>query len=337
MIGADLMRAIPLAVIAILALMRIAPPLWLLLALVATLGLGSLIFSTGFSSWMPDVVGTDAVVKVNAALESSDAASTLLGPLVGGGVIQAFGAQLALGTDALSYMLSASTIAMARHASKLGAVVTYKRFDRQSTLAVVKAFLRSDGSRTLIVLIGCLAFIAGSGELLLTVIAKSILGLPAWQTGIVFGCAGAGGLVGSAVATRIFNKRERAPMALVFATFAFSCGIFAFVPFCRPLDGFWIACVANTVLDGCAAVAFVSVGAWLQISVSSEFRGTIIGVVSTFSGICRAIGVIIIGGVATAWHATAGWLLYFVAFSFCSILLARLAPLTPWLASSFAD
>ncbi len=110
MIACDVARATALGVVALLGLLHSTPPLWLLATVVLELGAGQLGFGVAYRAWLPDVTGDRLLGRANAALEASDAASTLVGPALGGALIGAVGPVLALGADAVSYVVSAVTL-----------------------------------------------------------------------------------------------------------------------------------------------------------------------------------------------------------------------------------
>src|SRR5262249_44733430 len=114
MIAADLGRALALGVVALFGALRLGPPLWLLALCVLVLGRRPLFFQSAYRAWLPDLTGDARLARVTAALEASDAASVLAGYPLAGGLIAAVGPVLALGADAISYVISALTVGHAR-------------------------------------------------------------------------------------------------------------------------------------------------------------------------------------------------------------------------------
>ncbi|HKS69625.1 MAG TPA: MFS transporter, partial [Ktedonobacterales bacterium] len=110
MIASDAGRALALAAVALLGLLRLEPPLWALALVVLALGTGQLFFQIAYRAWLPEVTGEARLARATAALEASDAASVLVGYPLAGALIAAVGPVLALGADALSYVVSALTL-----------------------------------------------------------------------------------------------------------------------------------------------------------------------------------------------------------------------------------
>lgn len=215
MIASDLARAAALATVVLVGVARQLPPLWLLVLVVLVLGAGRLFFEVAYRAWLPDVTTDEALGRANAALEASDAASTFSGPLLGGALIQAIGPVFALGADALSYVISALTLGRVWAAPPADTPAGAARGQSLRSLAVeavegVRLILLSPEQR-LLKGIG-LALYASSGtiELLLATLAQMELHLPPWQAGVIFGMAGIGGLVASALAPRVVDRGWRA-------------------------------------------------------------------------------------------------------------------------------
>lgn len=209
----DVGRALALGAVAVLGLLGQAPPLWLLTVVVLVLGTGSLFFGVAFRAWLPDVTGDDRLGQANAALEASDAASVLVGTPLGGALITASGPVLALGADALSYVASALTLARIPSAGRpvrqpMDDGVRPERRLRGvwlEAIAGVRAILDTPAQRLLKGAGTALYLDAGAIEVLLAALTQLRLHLPAWQAGLVFGAAGIGGLLSSAVASRVYK------------------------------------------------------------------------------------------------------------------------------------
>jgi MFS family permease len=208
LVACDALRALALGAIIMLALAGRVAPLWLLALVVTLLGVGQLGFQAAYYAWLPDVTGEITLGRATATLEAADAASTLIGPALGGALIQAIGPALALGADAASYVVSAVSLAGVRHTEKPVAATN----DAGSPGNVwreaaegMRAILSSPPQRLLKALGAVLYASAGTITVLLAVLTQTRLHLPAWQAGLIYGAAGAGGLIGSAIAPRVLH------------------------------------------------------------------------------------------------------------------------------------
>jgi MFS family permease len=119
LVSTDFGRAVVLAAIPLLAVtgtLTVA----VLAALMVVFGVLSVLNVAANQSFLPRLVPRELLPRANARLQQSDAAAQTAGPLLGGGVIAAVGAPLAVLVDAVSFALSgllvAATPAMERPA-----------------------------------------------------------------------------------------------------------------------------------------------------------------------------------------------------------------------------
>ncbi len=336
MIACDIARAAALGAVALLGALRQTPPLWLLTMVVLVLGAGQLGFGVAYRAWLPDITGGRLLGQANAALEASDAASTLVGPALGGALIGVIGPVLALGADAVSYVVSAVTLLSTRvrtggasgdytkshpcqpafvqsaptspsedsrsldgrgihlvddtashwesgrpvrfRRNRVGqcpqpswktnqaggppALPVDPRIDGHSRavgsglgswahalwddmVVGIHAVVASPARRFLLVAGTVLYLDTGAVELLLAALTQLHLRLPAWQAGLVFGAAGAGGLIASALAPRVYEAGWRRGLAAALAVGALGSVGLALSALFAPAPGFAVALVSN--------------------------------------------------------------------------------------------
>ncbi len=113
LIAADLGRAVLLASIPAAALLHLLTmgQLYIVDFLVGTL---SLLFGLAYQSFLPSVVGRDRLVEGNGKLAMSASTGQVAGPGLGGALVQALTAPVAILVDAASYAVSAALIALVR-------------------------------------------------------------------------------------------------------------------------------------------------------------------------------------------------------------------------------
>lgn len=105
LVGGDLGRA---------ALLALVPLAWatdrlsigLLVAVVALVGLLTLVFDVAYQALLPAIVPRERLVEGNAKLELSVTAAQIAGPPLAGGLIRLLTAPVAIAVDALSFVLS---------------------------------------------------------------------------------------------------------------------------------------------------------------------------------------------------------------------------------------
>jgi MFS family permease len=106
MIASDLLRAALLAAIPLLDAVG-ALDMPALLAIAAATGALWLLFDVAYQSYLPDLTGREGLVEGNAKLEIARSGGQIAGPALGGGLIQALGAPVAVLVDAASFVGSA--------------------------------------------------------------------------------------------------------------------------------------------------------------------------------------------------------------------------------------
>ena len=113
MIAADALRAIVLATIFAAALAHRLTFAHLAIA-AALLGIGSVFFEICYQSYLPTIVRRDDLPAANARLEFTRSLAQIGGNGVAGPLIAAIGAPLALGVDAVSFVVSICSLALVR-------------------------------------------------------------------------------------------------------------------------------------------------------------------------------------------------------------------------------
>ncbi len=113
LIAADVVDAIALASIPLAVLAG-----WLrfeqLLLVAFVTGTSLVISSVAFQSFMPSLVRRERLVDANAALEVSASTAGIVGPGIGGVLVQLVTAPIAIAVDALSFLFSALVLLMVR-------------------------------------------------------------------------------------------------------------------------------------------------------------------------------------------------------------------------------
>src|SRR5258708_14410570 len=84
---------------------------------VATVGMGvfTVFFDIAYLAYVPALVGRETLLGANSRLEVSMSASALIGPGLGGLLVQAMGAARAVLADATSFVVSAAALLPTRH------------------------------------------------------------------------------------------------------------------------------------------------------------------------------------------------------------------------------
>ncbi len=148
---------------------------------------------------VPGLVGRDRLVRANARLQASDAVAQVAGPSVGGALVQALTAPIAMAVDAVSFIASAVLIGLIR-IDERSTPVTERR-DFGSEIREGLEWVR--GSRilmTAIVAIGLANIEWFAVQAVLVVYATNDLGLTPAVLGLSLAAMGPFSVLGAAVA-----------------------------------------------------------------------------------------------------------------------------------------
>lgn len=321
-IASDLARALALGVVAVIGALRHVPALWVLALVVLVLGAGQLFFQIAYQAWLPEVTGEPRLGEANAAVEAADAASVLVCYPLAGALITAVGPTLALGADALSFLVSAVSLGRVRTvpsprraapAPKLAA-----RGALVEALAGMRAIVTRPEQRLLKGAGAALHLAAGAIGVLLATLTQLQLHLSAWQAGLVFGAAGAGGLISSPFAPRIYRWGWRRGLAAAAGIVALGSLGLALACVLGPVAGFAVALLANLVLDGALALGFVLVTTANTLTTAPHLRGRVNAAGSTLAALVRGAGAAGAGALAARGNP----LMAFVALAAYCLLTA---------------
>lgn len=200
LIIADLVRAVVLLSLPAAYLFGAVTLTQLYLVALLT-GAGAVLFALGQQAFFVALVPRSAYVEANSKLSVSRSLSFIVGPAVGGGLVQALSAPVAILVDAVSFLFSALLLRRIpvtepppppRETSTLGMV--------REGMALV---LRHPVLRAALGCTSTVNFFTFIASALLVLYANRELGLSAGAIGVAFGVGALGGLVGAALAPRI--------------------------------------------------------------------------------------------------------------------------------------
>ncbi len=198
LIAADLGRAGLLASIPIAALLgRLG--LTQLYAVAFLVGALSVIFNVAYQSFLPSVVARDHLVEGNGKLALSASMGQVVGPGVGGSLVQLLTAPVAIAVDALSYVASATFLALIHAPEPAPRRSNGRRALRVEIGEGLRAVVRQPVLR---VLVGAWSIYEFSVGLLLAVLLLYLtrdLGLAPALLGGVFMAGSVSGIAGAAL------------------------------------------------------------------------------------------------------------------------------------------
>jgi MFS family permease len=272
----------------------------LLYAVALVLGAGGVLYQTSYPPFFARLVRREQYLEANSLLSATRSGSFIAGPALGGLLIQAVTAPVAMVVDAVSFLGSALAIGSVRveeppvEASSESTGLWRRALEGLRFLRHHPYLRATLGCSTVVNLFNFV------GSAVVILFASRTLGLDPGQIGLAFGLGAVGGLVGAVVASR-FARRFGPGVAGIVGAVVFSAPL-AFFPLAGGPD--WLKI---TVL---AAVEFVSsVGVMLyDINVNSiqtavtpdRMRSRSAGAYATVNYGVRPLGALL-GGLLAEW------------------------------------
>ncbi|WP_406016219.1 MFS transporter [Streptomyces sp. NBC_00984] len=300
MILADLLRAAVLLSLPA-AYMLGAVTLTHLYAVALLTGAAGVLFNTAYPPFFVQLVPRASYVDANSKLSASRSASYVAGPAIGGALVQALTAPVAIVVDALTFLASAVMIGRVsveeQPAAATGtAAASLLRRAREGLAFVVRHPVLRAG-------LGCAAtvnfftFVAGSG--LIVLFASRSLGLSAGVIGIALGAGATGALLG-AVSAPAISRRFGVGRSIVVGAVLFPAPIAIAAAANGPL---WLragALAATEFLSGFGVMLFdVNLNSLQAAVIPDRMRSRVAGAYSTINYGIRPVGAIVGGLLAT--------------------------------------
>jgi MFS family permease len=113
MVACDVFRAAAMVSIPLLFAVHLLA-FWMLLCIAFCTGLCGVLFDTAFFVFIPMLVPESALSRANGRIESTRAVARVLGPAIGGALVQTLGPTWAMLIDAGSFLASVATLRMIR-------------------------------------------------------------------------------------------------------------------------------------------------------------------------------------------------------------------------------
>jgi MFS family permease len=225
LIANDLLRAALLGSIPVAHLLGVLTLAQLYIVTVAV-GVCTVFFDVAYQSYLPTLIDRRALVEGNAKLQASESVSQIVGPSVGGLLIQAFTAPYAIVVDALSFLWSGGWVLAIKHRS----VRPERRPERRLHHEIAEG-LRFVGSnrllRSIAACTGISNFSSSMVNAVIFVLLARELGLSAGLIGLVTSLSALGGLLGALVAPRVTARLGQGPTIWISMAVTIPCGFVA--------------------------------------------------------------------------------------------------------------
>jgi predicted MFS family arabinose efflux permease len=301
LIGADLFRAALLLTVPLTAWLG-----WLsmgqLYAVAALTGGATTLFQIADKAYLPALIGRSRLVEGNAKLEATDAIAEITGPGLGGLLIQAITAPLAIVFDALSFLISAVLLGAIRRpevpaASDNGGNGPTLIHDLRVGL---RACVLHPLVRPVFLVEAVSALLNGVFATLYTVFALKTLGLSAATLGLVISAGGIGALFGALLAAR-FSRRLGLGKALILCM-AGSRLAGLLIPLARGPQWLAVSCLVGHQLFGDALLIgyYVLAVSLRQSVLPQDILGRANATFHVSVGVLVPIGALLAGSIASA-------------------------------------
>ncbi len=284
MIVTDLLRGgVLLALLAVRA-PDVVPALYVVAFVNATV---AQFFTPAKSALLPRIVPDGQLTAANALDSFSDYLTRLVAPALGGVLYGLFGLRLSVGVDAASFAVSAACLAFLAATAGTredgGAVGALSLLTALQEWREGLRFAAQHGAvRAIFVMMACVSIGAGVMSVAFVPFTREILGGGAAQRGLVLSAEGIGGLIGSVLLARVW---ERIPPATLIGVSGVGDALLllAIVNFAGrvPISPVAFACALIAVAGITGVGLFVAANALLQRVIPDAYRGRVFGAYGT--------------------------------------------------------
>jgi MFS family permease len=288
--------------------------------------LGAL-FRAAYPAYVPSLIGVDRVVEGNSKLATSSSLAEIGGPGLAGGLVQAIGAPLAILVDAISFMVSAVSLALIGSREAPRQPRTFATPIRLEILEGLR-LVRRHAVLVPLTLRSIVAHIAGSFYgVLYTIYLIEDLQLSPLLLGVVVSAGGVGSLVGSFFASRVIARFGFGPALIGTATGASIIGVLTPLAGGPLLLATLMVFLPQLIGDGLQTIEGVAELSLIQGVIPDRILGRVNATLEVFShGIAYPLGALLAAALA-GWIGVRGVIAIGWAGMAVSILLLVFSPL----------
>ncbi|WP_327287295.1 MFS transporter [Streptomyces sp. NBC_01198] len=170
----------------------------------AVTGVGQTVFDVAYPTFFVTLIPRSGYVAANSKLSTSRSASFVVGPAVGGALIQTVTAPVAVAVDAVSFLFSATMIGRIRTRETPPAADAH--LPLRTRMATGARFIaRHPVLRASLACSTTMNFFVFAAQALVILFANRVLGLSAGTIGLSLGAGAAGGLLGAVLARKLVD------------------------------------------------------------------------------------------------------------------------------------
>jgi predicted MFS family arabinose efflux permease len=160
---------------------------------------------------LPSLVPRETLVLANARLQGTISAAAMIGPALGGLLVQVLRAPLAMAADAASFLVAAGLVASTR---PIEPAPSATHAVRREIVAGLRLVLRDPRLRGIVECGAIHNFCSRGIDALFVLYLTQTLGLSPVATGVAIAVAGPGAVIGSAVTARISRRLGAGPLLI---------------------------------------------------------------------------------------------------------------------------
>ncbi len=275
----------------------------LLFVIAPLLGVLGLMFQNAYHAYLPTLVNHDEIVEANSRLATTESLAEIGGPALAGVLIQAISAPLAVIFDAVTFLVSAASVALIRKPEP----PRQPREERSSVWTEIGEGIRTVAAnpilRTLALTLALRSFFGSFYGTLYDIFGIRDLGLTPGILGVAIAAGGVGALLGALLSSRI-TRRFGLGRTLI-GSFVVS----AIVGLMTPLAGGSTALatamliVPQIVGDGAMTIFWINSLSVQQIVVPNRLLGRTSASFGFLAEGIAPVGAVIAGLLATAFGA----------------------------------
>lgn len=296
LIAADIGRALALASIPLAATLG-ALHIGQLYIVALVVSICGVVFDVAYPSYLPTLLKPRALIEGNAKLESSAALAEVSGWGIAGVLTQVAGAPLAILLDALSFVVSALSLAAIRTRElRPGAESGHERRGMAHEVRAGLRFVVADPARRMVTAAGALDTLFGNalGTLIVLYLVRD-LHLEPVVMGAVFAVGGVSAFAGSLLVTRV-SPRWSVGRILPGALLLYDVGALLIPLAGGPILLVVALLVAGQSLDAAHTVYSVTRLSWFQRTTPDRMQGRLHATLRVVEGGATVIG-LALGGV----------------------------------------
>jgi MFS family permease len=294
LIWTDIGRAAALATIP-LAMVTTGLRIEQLLVVAFLVGSGTVLFQSAYRPYIPFLVGREHLVEANSRIALADSTSRVVGPGLGGLLVQLFTAPIAIAVDALSYIASAISIALIRAQETAPDAAArrniWSEIGEGIHVAVTQPYLRAG------MILGAIFNVTLTmGDAVYIIYATRVLGLDAGLLGATYAIGGVASVVGAALVSRITRRTGIGPgivAGMVVLTAGSALPLLAGGP---PIVAAAYLAMRAVLVSGAAIIVNVSMTSVSQAVTPDRLLGRVAG-----AGSVVGLGLIPIAALAGGW------------------------------------